>query len=263
MKSYNELKAELKAIQEDLEIARNRERPDAIKKVRQLRNDFNLSLGVIKGSLSESRVQHLLWERATEQSADFVEKELENALVFGRKTDVWDYAARILNEKFTDGICLEFGVAGGASINWLSKLLPTFQFVGFDSFYGLKEDWTGHHATKGKFSQNGKLPKVNPNVALIKGWFDETLPKYIKENSLDSLCFIHIDGDTYEAAKAVFEVLGGSLKPGMFLLFDELIGYPNWQNGELKALQEAQDKFRFSFEYLAFSSEQALIQIVP
>ena len=88
MKSYNELKAELKAIQEDLEIARNRERPDAIKKVRQLRNDFNLSLDVIKGSLSESRVQHLLWERATEQSADFVEKELENALVFGRKTDV-------------------------------------------------------------------------------------------------------------------------------------------------------------------------------
>ena len=53
-------------------------------------------------TLSESRVQHLLWERATEQSADFVEKELENALVFGRKTDVWDYAARILNEKFTE-----------------------------------------------------------------------------------------------------------------------------------------------------------------
>jgi hypothetical protein len=29
---------------------------------------------------------------------------------------------------------------------------------------------------KGCFNRNGNLPKVNKNVTLIKGWFDETLP---------------------------------------------------------------------------------------
>lgn len=48
----------------------------------------------------------------------------------------------------------------------------------------------------------------------------------------------------------------------MFILFDELIGYPNWQNGEFMALGEAKEKFSFNYRFLAFSSEQALIEIV-
>ena len=207
-------------------------------------------------------LHNILWERATIQSADFVEPFLSNALIFQEKTDMWNYVARVLNETKSKGLCMEFGVAGGFTINWISDLLPDYKFVGFDSFIGLKEDWVGHHAAKGAYSQNGLMPRVNVNVSLVKGWFDETIPKYIKENGIVDLKFIHIDSDTYESAVTVLNELGEYLKPGMFVLFDELLGYPNWQNGEFKALYEAQNKYGFNFRYRAFSSEQAFIEII-
>lgn len=214
--------------------------------------------------LRDSTIHSVLWDRAIQQSADFVESHLGNALVFENKKKMWNYVGQVLNEQYSKGVCLEFGVAGGISVNWLSSLLPKFNFFGFDSFIGLKEDWKGHHATKGAYSQNGKLPKVNANVELISGWFDETIPIFLKDHSraTSDLRFVHIDGDTYEAALAVFDELGEYLKPGVFVLFDELIGYPNWQNGEFRALCEAQKKYQFTYEFRAFSSEQALIEIV-
>ena len=43
------------------------------------------------------------------------------------------------------------------------------------------------------------------------------------------------------------------------ILLDEHHGYPNWQNGEFKALNEVlgPDEYR----YLAFSAQQAVIRI--
>ena len=203
-----------------------------------------------------------MWERAINQSADFVEKELGNSLFFENKLKMWNYSIQLVKDKYEKGICLEFGVAGGNSINLFSKQMPNFQFIGFDSFVGLKEEWFGHHATKGTYSQDGVLPTVNSNVKLLPGWFHETIPLFIKQNNLDDLCFIHIDGDTYEAAKTVFDELGSFLKPGTYILFDELIGYPNWQNGEYKALMESQKKFNFSFKFRAFTTNQALIELI-
>lgn len=206
----------------------------------------------------------IMWERAAEQSADFVEEHLADCLIFKNKPEMWSYVARLLNESSRNGICLEFGVAGGSSINFLSKSLPNFRFFGFDSFLGLKEDWKGHHAAKGSYSRNGVLPRVNSNVELIPGWFDETVPVFLQQHGGDmsDLRLVHIDSDTYEAAVVIFDEIGKSLKPGVFVLFDELIGYPNWVNGEFKALREAERKFRFKYKYRAFSSEQALIEIL-
>ena len=46
---------------------------------------------------------------------------------------------------------------------------------GFDSFEGLPDAWIPGFP-KGYFDMKGSLPPVAPNVQLIKGWFDETLP---------------------------------------------------------------------------------------
>jgi len=231
-------------------------------KILSIPDRIDALLGVQRMRRSPERNLHnILWERATSQSADFVEAHLGSILIIDSKPKMWNYVAQILNNNFSNGKCLEFGVAGGISINWLSKQMPNFKFFGFDSFVGLKEDWLGHHATKGAYSQNGVLPKVNSNVTLVEGWFDETIPNFKKENDLHDLRFIHIDGDTYEAATAVFNELGDQLRPGIFILFDELLGYPNWQNGEFKALHDAQKKYSFNFQYRAFSSEQALVEI--
>ena len=207
-------------------------------------------------------LHNVLHERAVVSSADFVEKYLSTALVFRTKPEMWGFAADKVSEKFSDGVCLEFGVAGGKSINWMSKKLPAFEFFGFDSFVGLAEDWVGHHAKKGAYSQGGVTPKVNKNVRLVKGWFDETIPKFIQEIELERIRFIHIDSDTYPAAQLIFQHMGKHLTPGMFVLFDELIGYPGWDNGELKALNEAEKECGFQYRFLGFTTEQALIEIV-
>lgn len=207
-------------------------------------------------------LHNVLWERATQQSADFVEEFLHHSMIFVNKEDMWTYVSQKLSSKYKDGVGIEFGVASGTSINFLSVRLPNFKFYGFDSFEGLAEDWVGHHATKGAYSQNGNMPDVNDNVSLIKGWFTDTIPHFINSVNLNALRFLHIDSDTYEAANIIFNSLGDKINSGTLILFDELIGYPNWKNGEYLALIEAQKKFGFQYKFLAFSSEQALIEII-
>jgi hypothetical protein len=62
---------------------------------------------------------------------------------------------------------LEFGVASGNTINYISKFTDE-KVYGFDSFEGLPEKWRDGF-NKGSFNMNGKPPKVNDNVELIKG----------------------------------------------------------------------------------------------
>ena len=72
---------------------------------------------------------------------------------------------------------LEFGVANGNTINYISKFTND-KVYGFDSFEGLPEKWRDGF-DKGAFNRNGVLPQVNSNVELIKGWFNETLVNFI------------------------------------------------------------------------------------
>jgi hypothetical protein len=88
-----------------------------------------------------------------------------------------------------DTLWLEFGVASGRTINYISKFTND-KVYGFDSFEGLPEKWRDGF-DKGAFSRNGNLPKVNDNVELIKGWFDDTLPKFIEKHNNKKVSFIH------------------------------------------------------------------------
>jgi hypothetical protein len=83
---------------------------------------------------------------------------------------------------------LEFGVASGNTINYISKFTID-KVYGFDSFEGLPEKWRDGF-DKGSFNRYGNLPRVNNNVELIKGWFDETLINFIQtHNKKVSLLF--------------------------------------------------------------------------
>ena len=215
----------------------------------------------------EHRVQEILWKRAAKDSADFVEDHIKDVLVFDKNLAMWDYTISKIKEQKIDGVCdgvlLEFGVYKGDSINYFSQHLQESEFVGFDSFEGLAEDWKGHLSRKGTFSLGGRLPKVRSNVTLVKGWFDQTLPEYCaKHLGKKSVRFIHIDSDTYEASAIILKQMAKYLQPGLLILFDELIGYPNWRNGEFRAWQEISKKHKIKFRYLGFSSEQALIEII-
>ena len=55
MKSYDELKAEMEAIQQQMVEAKKNERANALKEVKRLCKEFGFTAGMLKGSLPEGR----------------------------------------------------------------------------------------------------------------------------------------------------------------------------------------------------------------
>lgn len=136
-----------------------------------------------------------------------------------------------------DTLWLEFGVASGRTINYISQF-TTDKVYGFDSFEGLPEKWRDGF-DKGAFNQNGNFPQVHNNVELIKGWFNETLDDFIKFHN-KKISFIHMDADLYSSTKYVLNVLKNYIDTDCIIVFDELVNYPGFDGdtGELKALYE-------------------------
>lgn len=149
---------------------------------------------------------------------------------------------------------LEFGVATGKTINYISKH-TTENVYGFDSFIGLPEKWRDGF-DKGAFNRNGKLPNVKKNVILIKGWFDETLPDFIK-NKNQKVSFIHIDADLYSSTKCIFDNLKNYIDKDCIIVFDELVNYPGFDGdkGELKAFYEFITENNVDYEWIGMNGK--------
>ena len=196
--------------------------------------------------------------RAIHSSADYIEKNISKALLFEQKERLWDFA---LSKITIDGLNIEFGVFSGYSINYFSKKISHKTFYGFDSFEGLREDWIGTSAPKGEFNLNGILPKVNSNVSLVKGWFDESLPDFLKVNT-DNLSFIHFDADTYQSTVTLLNLIGDRIVKGTVIVFDEYLGHPNWQNNEYLAWKEFVEEKKMNYQYIGFSIQQTAIKII-
>lgn len=203
-------------------------------------------------------VYNLLRESAIKDSAQYAEQHLATAMIFQEKTKLWNFAASAV--KLEQGMLVEFGVFKGQSINHFAAIFPDETLHGFDSFEGLAEDWTGYHLVKGTFDLGGNLPEVAKNVVLHKGWFDRTLPDFLKKtHGQVRLC--HIDCDTYESALFVLDKIAKRLKAGSIVVFDEYYGYPNWRAGEHRAWQEVVEKYGISYKYIAFAEMQVAVEI--
>lgn len=205
--------------------------------------------------LSKNPINHLR-HRAAARSAAFIEEEGRRAMIFPRKQRLWSWLAKQIP---AEGLMLECGVFNGRSINAMAKLFPDRRLYGFDSFEGLSEDWAGVDLGAGAFNLDGKLPKVESNVTLTKGWVDDTLPPFFKEKD-GPIAYLHIDTDTYSPARTILSLAKGQFRKGTIVLFDELIGYPFWEDGEYRALTE--ELPRDAYEFIAFSQMQAAIHIL-
>jgi len=207
---------------------------------------------------SHRNVIEVMIEKALSDSAEYAESAMKNALYFRSREDLWDFA---LSKIEVDGVIAEFGVHTGYSINYFaSKLGSMTTIYGFDSFEGLMEDWKGHIGRRGHFSLGGRMPKVASNVQLRKGWFDQTVPEFVAREP-GNLAFVHIDSDTYEAAKTVLRALGSKLQKGTVIVFDEYFGYRGWRLGEWRAWKEYIESTGVQYEYIGFAKEQVAIRI--
>ncbi|MEI6201014.1 MAG: class I SAM-dependent methyltransferase [Enhydrobacter sp.] len=197
--------------------------------------------------------------RAAETSADYIEAHLDHAQLFPTREQVWDYA---LSQVTLDGLNAEFGVFEGHSINHIAAELGDKTIYGFDSFEGLKEDWSGTWYRAGHFTLGGKMPEVRPNVQLNKGWFDATVPPFLAAHPGKPFAFVHLDADTYESTTLVLSLLADRIVPGTVLVFDDYLGFPNWQHGEYMAWQQFVTNRRLKYRYLAFGNTPVAVIVL-
>ena len=191
-------------------------------------------------------------------SSTYYNKHLYNKPIF--KSDLEMIAHGLLLER-PEGLVLEFGVFSGRTINHISDYVESSQIVyGFDSFDGLPEDWRNNFQA-GTFAVND-LPNVKENIRLIKGWFNETLPKFLVEQKAP-VSFIHIDCDLYSSTKCIFDLLAERLVDGTVIVFDEYYNYPGWEDHEFKAFQEFVQRSDWRYEYLGSvpSHQQVMVRL--
>lgn len=138
-------------------------------------------------------------------------------------------------------VILEFGVSVGTSINFLLETFPDdYKIYGFDSFYGLPEDWIDKEwdmGRKGSFTTNGCVPNI-PGVIFYKGLFEETVPQYVKEHT-DPIGLIHVDCDLYSSTKTLLE----GITP--YIVKDTIISFDEWASAK-------EDGWHFDCEQKAF-----------
>lgn len=159
------------------------------------------------------------------------------------------------------GCILEFGVGPGNSLKTILENTNRRVF-GFDSFEGLPESWA---MTDEKVFEPGsfkhKPPQNAPNLELVAGWFEHTIPQW-KEQYSSSAAFIHIDSDLYSSCNTILTELNSRIIPGTVILFDEMFQYTNWEEGEYKAFNEWREKFHRETHEIGRDGAQAAYRVI-
>jgi O-methyltransferase len=161
-----------------------------------------------------------------------------------------------LTQKGVEGAYVECGTwRGGASFLMAKRLAylgierPVWMF---DSFEGLPEpaeiDGPGAKAWAQDTSSPIYFDNCRANVdqvwadaarlglekqvRIVKGWFDETLPKHRDE--IGKIALLRLDGDWYESVTTCLDVLFEAVEPGGIVLIDD---YYAW-DGASRAIHD-------------------------
>jgi hypothetical protein len=109
----------------------------------------------------------------------------------------------------------------------------------------------------------GRLPEVPANVRLHPGWFERSLPEFLRAET-GPVRFVNVDCDLYSSTKTVLGLLAPRMVTGSVIVFDEFIGYETWRDDEFKAFHEAVERFGWTYEVLCFSfmTRQVALRVV-
>lgn len=160
---------------------------------------------------------------------------------------------KTLDQKGIDGVLVETGCWNGGMGAFMASCSDRRTLL-FDSFEGLpalgeedkrqsKDIGIPLHKPVGFFShyrgQTLSVERVkeicdkmgvSSRTEIIKGWFEDTLPKYRNEK----IALLRIDGDTYHSTKTTLETLWDSVVSGGIVIFDDYYGW----DGSRQALYE-------------------------
>ena len=160
------------------------------------------------------------------------------------------------SSKDNEILYLEFGVWKGKSIDFASKNNnnPNSLFFGFDSFYGLPENWTKTHP-KGRLNVDGNIPDIDDSrVTFVKGLFNDTLDDFLPklENLINQnphrQLIINMDADLFSSTAYVLTKLEKMIVSGTIIRFDEF-GETS-ENSEFLAFRNFVRTYEKTFEIL-------------
>jgi Macrocin-O-methyltransferase (TylF) len=214
---------------------------------------------VAERTLSES-VPMLMRHEAVVDSFNYAKENMGEAYSFLDRFEGLTLSIKEARRRFPSRhLVLEFGVYKGGMINYQAKRFPQLDFVGFDSFEGLQEQWSGMAPEKA-FDLGGKLPRVRSNVRLVKGWFAEAGSRWKAENpAIDAPLLVHVDCDTYAATVDVLELCSDYVERGLVFHFDDYFGFPHWRTAGFKALMELSEKRRWRLTYLSYGTKEVAV----
>jgi hypothetical protein len=214
---------------------------------------------VAERTLSES-VPMLMRRDAVVDSFNYAKENMKGAYSFLDRFDGLGLSIKEAKARFPSRrLVLEFGVYKGGMINYQARKFPELEFIGFDSFEGLQEKWSGMAPEK-TFDLGGRLPRVRRNVGLVKGWFAESGPRWKTENPASGVpLLVHVDCDTYAATVDVLEFCSDYVEHGLVFHFDDYFGFPDWRLGGFKALQEMSEKRRWRLTYLSYGTKEVAV----
>jgi len=202
-----------------------------------------------------NNIEEKIFEIATQESAEYVIANMGDISGTIDPLFIIEYCTKRARR---GGLFLEFGVFEGLTINHIASFTDS-PVHGFDSFQGLPEDWGS--CPKGAFSTQGKLPVVKNNVELHVGWFDNTLPEFLKNHSGD-VSLLHIDSDLYSSAKTILSLLADRIVAGTIILFDEYFNYPGWKQHEYLAFQEFVKEHNVQYKYIGYCSRGYSVAVI-
>lgn len=221
---------------------------------------LNAFFGLRGARLDGGDLNRFLRLSAAMESATYAHENLAAVPAFNNARDLLSHA---IQNSGQSGLLLEFGVASGGTINHVaSKVSSTI--YGFDSFEGLPEDWRPDFK-KGAFARS--LPEVRENVELVVGYFDSSLPGFLKKHK-GPISFLHVDCDLYSSTKTIFDLCRDRLVQGTVIVFDEYFNYVGWRRHEYKAFRElvsslgSSDSFA-GYEYIGYvpSHQQVAVKL--
>lgn len=182
-----------------------------------------------------------------ESGARWLRANAGHRLGFGTAAALLNHAVDSAPDR---GLYLEFGVFYGRSIRQIAARCPA-EVHGFDSFQGLPEAWNPRHGA-GAYSTEGELPSVPDNVQLHEGWFADTVPPFLGSRQ-EPVAFAHIDCDLYSSTRVVLNAMAPRLQPGAILLFDDFLGYRDYELHEFRAFLEAAETFDWQWRIAGFA----------
>lgn len=182
----------------------------------------------------------------------FHKKYGDKAVVVESRNKLYQHINSVINN--TAITYCEFGVFKGASIKYWSKLNTNkaSQFIGFDTFSGLPEDWDNFTGglQKGTFDTKGQMPDIqDERVSFCKGLFQDTLPDFLNGYDSDHLLIINIDADLYSSTLYVLTMAHNILKRGSIIIFDEFSSVLH----EFRAFEDYCSSYNVKFEVVVRS----------